>query len=157
MLTLSSINNINRLKRFKGTDRYHNELSYTIGDTVGFTLGAMYFLYNIPFGIIVSIAAVPVVILIFCLLISRTNSLPFWKLASNLPDQAYNWFLNDGSCWIIYDPPSGKEKKPEINGYSHGLSLFVPSLGRKITVYGKMSLIEESEKQFLEQYANDRI
>ena len=154
MLALSTINNFSRLARFKGTDRFPMELSYTIGGTVGYILGALYFIYVVPLKIIVSIAAVPVVILLYCLLTSRQKSFPFWKLASKIPDQAYEWFLND-PCWIIYDPPSGKNEKPDRNEYNGGFFLSVPSLGRKIKVYGKFDLIEESEKRFIDQHSDD--
>ena len=154
MLALSTINNFSRLARFKGTDHFPMELSYTIGGTVGYILGALYFIYAVPLKIIVSIAAVPVVILLYCLLTSRQKSFPFWKLASEIPDQAYEWFLND-PCWVIYDPPSGKNEEPDRNEYNGGFYLYVPSLGRKITVYGKFDLIEESEKRFIDRYSDD--
>jgi hypothetical protein len=152
MLVLSTINNFSRLARSKGTDRFPMEFSYTIGGTVGFILGALYFIYAVPLKIIISIAAVPVVILLYCLSTSRQKSFPFWKLVSEIPDKAYEWFQND-SCWIIYDPPSGKNEVPDINEYNGGFFLYVPSLNRKITVYGNIDLIEESEKRFIEQYS----
>lgn len=154
MLVLSSMRNIGRLARLRGTRRFPMEMSYSIGGTVGFALGAMYFVYAVPLKIVASVAATPMVVLLCCLLTTRTKSFPFWKLASDIPDQAYEWFLND-PCWVIYDPPSGRNEKPDRNEYSGGFLLYVPSLGRRITVYGKFDLIAESEKRFIEQYAND--
>lgn len=153
MLILSTINNLSRLARFKGSDQFFMELSYTIGGSIGFILGTLYFIYNVPLKIIGSIAAVPVFILLYCLSTSRQKSFPFWKLVSEIPDQAYEWFLNE-PCWVIYDPPSGKNEVPDKNEYSGGFFLYVPSIGRKITVYGKFNSIEESEKRFISQYSD---
>ncbi len=154
MLALSTINNFSRLSRFKGTYPFPMELSYTIGGTVGYILGALYFIYVVPFKIIISIAVVPVVILLYCLLTSRQKSFPFWKLAAQIPDQAYEWFLND-PCWVIYDPLSGKNEKPDRKEYNGPFFLYTPSLGRKIEVYGKFDLIEKSEKRFIDRYADN--
>ena len=52
MFALSTINNFSRLARFKRTDHFPMELSYTIGGTVGYILGALYFIYAVPFKII---------------------------------------------------------------------------------------------------------
>jgi hypothetical protein len=153
MLGLSTTNNINRLARFRGTDGFALEFCYTIGGTVGYILGALYFIYFVPLKIIVIIAAVPVTILIYCLLTTRRRSFPFWKLASEIPDLAYEWFQND-PCWVIYDPTTGRNKLPDRKDYSGSYFLYVPSLGRKIQVYGNFNLIEESQKRFLDRYSD---
>jgi hypothetical protein len=153
MLVLSSFNSLSRLGRFRETDRFSIELSYTIGGTIGFILGAMYFVYAVPLRVVVCIAAVPVLILIYCLLTSRQKSFPFWKLASDIPDQAYDWFLND-PCWVVLDPPSGRSEKPDLNQYNGGFFIFVRSLGRKIFVYGRFDLIEDSQRRFIAQYGD---
>ena len=98
MLVLSSLNSVGRLRRFRGTDRFPMELSFTIGGTIGFILGAMYLVYAVPLKTVSAIAAIPIVFLAYCLLTSRQKSFPFWKLACEIPDQAYDWFLND-PCW----------------------------------------------------------
>jgi len=102
---------------------------------------------------IATIIAMPVAILLYCLFISRSRSFPFWKLAAEIPDQAYEWFQND-ACWFIYDPTSGKNKQPDLGKYQVGFYLYVPSLGRTIKIYADFHLIEESQKDFIEKYSN---
>ena len=146
--------NIGGVARFEEPHLSLMGLSYIIGGSIGYILGALYFIYAVSLKVIVSIAAVPVVILLFCLLISREKSFRFSNLAYEIPDQAYEWFLND-PCWVIYDPPSGKNEEPDRNEYNRRFRFYVPSLGRKISVFGKFDLIEESEKRFIERYSDD--
>jgi hypothetical protein len=154
MLAVSALHNLSRLARFQGRRGFPLELSYAIGDAIGFILAAMFFVCLVPLKVILYVAAVPVVILLFCLSTTRQKSFPFWKLAAEIPDKAYEWFLND-PCWAIYDPPSGKIEQPDLKEYNGPCFLHVPSLGRRIKVYGKFDSMEESQKRFMDRYSRE--
>ena len=153
MFVSSSLNVLARLARFRGTEGFALEVSYGVGETSGFILGAMYFVYLVPLKVIVYIATLPVIVFACCLLISRQKTFPFWKLASDMPDEAYEFFLSE-PCWAIYDPPSRKQERPSGRDYTGPFFLHVPSLGRRIAFYGKSDLIEESQRRFIERHSN---
>lgn len=149
IFSLTTYNSLDRLDPAKGKNR-PLEISYLIGETVGYTLGALHFVYAVSFKIVLSIAAIPVFVLLCCLQIPRKKSFPFWELAAEKPEEAYEWFQND-PCWVICDPPAGKNEEPDQTEYVGNFHLYVPSLERTITVWGKISLIEESEKRFIDR------
>lgn len=128
------------------------ELSYTIGGTLGFLAGALYFIYAIRFKIVSWIFVIPVLILVYLLRLSKKEYAPFWILAAKIPDEAYDWFSNE-SCWVIYDPKGGYDFKPDKKDYVGPFKLSIPSLeGRIISVYGQVNNIEDSQKRFTEKY-----
>ncbi len=88
-------------------------------------------------------------------LLGGGGSLPFWDLAAKLPDEAYEWFEQE-DCWTV---TSGER----ITGCVGPFRLKVPKLDWK-TVYifghpdhrGSHSLIEDSQRRFMERYGRGK-
>lgn len=149
-----AIHNIGRLIYYYRTDQFMMELSYTVGDTLGFLAGALYFIYSVHFKIVSIIFIIPVLILLYLLLQTKQKSFPFWQLATKVPDTAYDWFTIE-SCWVIYDPKGGYDSKPDKKDYVGPFRLSVPCLGgRIISIYGQINNIEDSQKRFIEKYSS---
>lgn len=101
--------------------------------------------------------AVPVLIglvLGLCILIyvrsRRVKPPDFWKLASERPDHAYDWFVShDG--WVVVDFDQGRRhQKPKGDEFVGPFILRVPKLGgRRVAVYGREGSMEESEETFV--------
>ena len=80
--------------------------------------------------------------------IIRAGNVPFWKLASQNPDAAFEWFINE-DCWIVV-APHDNVPGPDYTG---PFRLAVPMLGgRVVKVYGRITEIDDSERRFIEQY-----
>ena len=81
---------------------------------------------------------------------SRRSKPPdFWKLASERPDHAYDWFVShDG--WVVVDFDAGRRQKPTGEEFVGPFILRVPKLGgRRVAVYGRRGSMEESEDAFV--------
>jgi len=148
MAVATLAHDIGRVLRMRGSRRSVMETGYSIGGVLGYVLGAMFFVYGRSGTLVLGIAAIPAMVMVYGLVASRAKSFEFWNLASRHPEEAYAWFENDG-CWIIYDPPSGRDIRPDPTNYYGGFPLHVPSLGRQISVYGHIDKIEDSEKRFI--------
>jgi hypothetical protein len=73
----------------------------------------------------------------------------FWKLASERPDHAYDWFVShDG--WVVVDFDARRHKEPKGAEVVGPFILRVPKLGgRRVAVYGRRGSMEESEATFV--------
>lgn len=154
MFAATALHKAGRIMVVRHSSRSPMEWSYAIGGTLGLSVGAAYFVYDASRTTVLSVALIPVVLIAYGILTSRLRSFPFWKVVSELPDEAYDWFTED-PCWSIYDPANGQSVKPNLNDYNGGFPVYVPKLGRRITVYGRFDQIAESEHRFLARYRPD--
>lgn len=79
----------------------------------------------------------------------RAKPPDFWRLASERPDHAYDWFVShDG--WVVVDFDQRRRQKPKGDEFVGPFILRVPKLGgRRVAVYGRRGRMEESEETFV--------
>ncbi|MFA5430090.1 MAG: hypothetical protein WC329_02905 [Candidatus Omnitrophota bacterium] len=152
MVLITIIPNAARIARFRYSKEGFIEWGYAIGALYGFILGALFFVWDVSGNFIMFLGSIPLLLLAYGIILSRTKTFPFWNLVSKFPDEAYDWFCTD-ACWYIYDPPNGQTLKPDTDKYNGGFTLYVPKLNRRITIFGRFDSIEQSERQFLEKYS----
>lgn len=91
------------------------------------------------------------IILAIILLMRRimgNGNVSFWKVASQNPDAAFDWFMRE-DCWIVVSPDES-DPGPDYTG---PFRLAVPKLGGKvIKVYGREGRINDSQQRFIEHY-----
>lgn len=77
----------------------------------------------------------------------RHGQLSFWKLAAELPDEAFEYISRDPT-WVVHQasqPTPGE-------GYAGPFLLAVPSLGQIVTLYAREGQIEASQRGFVAAY-----
>lgn len=90
------------------------------------------------------IALVVSVVLICIFLLMRRGNLKFWKIVNLDTDEFYNYII-DNEAWRLSD----EYKDLELDG---PYRLYVPSLGKRIKVYGVVGLFENSQKEYIEHF-----
>ena len=78
---------------------------------------------------------------------SKLGKFSFWKLAANLPNQAFEYVSAD-PAWVIVvgsQPTPGKE-------FVGPFLLAVPTLGQTVKLYAREDQIENSQQRFIERY-----
>ncbi len=101
-------------------------------------------------------AAVPVLIglvlgLAVLLYVRSRRARPpdFWKLASERPDHAYDWFVSHEG-WVVVDFDQQRHQRPRGDDLVGPFILRVPKLGgRRVAIYGRRGSMEESEDTFV--------
>jgi len=151
MAVATLAHDVGRIYRVRNSPRSVMEGGYAVGDVAGFILGLLFFVFQQSWTLILGIAVVPVAFFVYGLIVARSKSFDFWNLASRYPDEAYDWFQDD-ACWLIYDPPSGRASKPDATIYNGSFPLYIPKLGRLVSVYGRFDMIEESQRRFVERH-----
>jgi len=74
----------------------------------------------------------------------RVGNIPFWKLVSKHPDEAYQFFLRE-KCWFVDELPTNIDKIDLVGP----VYLFVPSLsGKRVKVYCLAEEIRDSQESF---------
>src|SRR5690625_6030390 len=81
------------------------------------------------------IGGIVLAVIFFALRIMGAGIVPFWKLASQHPDTAFDWFMSE-DCWVVVAPG---EKAPGQE-YTGLFRLAVPKLG------GQMIKVFRSEE-----------
>lgn len=94
---------------------------------------------------------------LYYFLILRPGKLTFWRLASKLPNQAYDWF-EDEDCWVITEP--GSETAQQLRNeeqFVGPFQLWIPKLNnRRINIFGIADEIEASQERFMDKYSKPR-
>lgn len=86
-----------------------------------------------------------VVVIIVYFVVFKKGNYAFWRKAQRQPDMAYHYFL-ENECWRVEDDVHDHEQPSRANGRWHGpFKLIVPSIGRTVTIYGKVGLYESSQ------------
>ena len=80
---------------------------------------------------------------------TRAGRLSFWKLASKIPDQAFDWFRDDPAWAIVQKGQHPPEPRSDFDG---PFTLAIPRLGTTIRIYGRQNEYEASEQKFLEAF-----
>ena len=93
-------------------------------------------------GILVFTAVVSAALYWFFIL--RPGNLSFWQLAAKYPDLVYQHFLKE-ECWFIDEMPTNIDKEDIVGPFK----LFVPKLGRSITIYGIADQIDNSQAELM--------
>jgi|SRR5690625_18376 len=94
------------------------------------------------------IGGIVLAVIFFALRIMGAGNVPFWKLASQHPDAAFDWFMSE-DCWVVV-APGEKAPGPEYTGL---FRLAVPKLGgQMIKVFGRDEEIDDSQRRFVERY-----
>jgi len=82
--------------------------------------------------------------LLFWFSILRKGKLSFWKLAAKYPDLVYQHFLKE-ECWFVDEVPTNIDKEDIVGPFK----LFVPKLGRSITIYGIADQVDNSQAELM--------
>lgn len=94
------------------------------------------------------VGGIALALLLFARRIMGTGNVPFWKVASQHPDDAFDWFMSE-DCWVVLAPG---EKAPGSE-FTGPFRLAVPKLGgQMIKVYGRDAEIDDSQRRFMERY-----
>jgi len=79
----------------------------------------------------------------------------FWSLVASNPDVAYEWFIHS-PAWSVFEyppPPDYRQKVPEAE-WSGPFDLYVPSLGMRIQIFGRIGQYESSRESFINLVKN---
>ncbi len=77
--------------------------------------------------------------------------MPFWKLVKNYPDEAFQWFLVQEE-WEVLPYEFGKNYKEQFpcKEWEGPFHLWVPSIGRRVCLFGKVGRYESSREMFIQ-------
>jgi hypothetical protein len=80
---------------------------------------------------------------------SRVKHPDFWKLASEQPDHAYDWFVShDG--WVVVHFDHRRHRRPTGDDLVGPFILRVPKLGgERVAIYGRRGSMEDSQEVFV--------
>ena len=79
----------------------------------------------------------------------KMGNLSFWKLAAQLPDQAFEWWTSDPT-WVVLENSAPAPGEDFVGPF-----LFtVPTLGRTLKLYARQDQIEQSQQRFVQKYAS---
>jgi hypothetical protein len=146
--------NLRRLRKTQGTDRYLEDFGHAIGAALGMALGFFTVRNGLPLFWSAGVLALELLLLARLCRITRARSFPFWRLVTEKPDEAYEWFKSEG-CWIVQDA-GGKAVVDDQESYVGPFRVIVPKLGdRMVRLYCTVEEIEASQRRFLEQ--NERL
>jgi hypothetical protein len=82
-------------------------------------------------------------------LLHRQGAPQFWGFVRAHGDLAYDWFTSE-PCWLIYDPAtSAPPARSALTAYTIGFKVYVPKLGRMVTVYCLRDEIDTSQQRFI--------
>ena len=97
-------------------------------------------------------------VLVFILIVyfwffKKQGNLDFWKTAQKYADHAYDLFGSE-DCWVIFSekPEDGYHKNLPEGEWDGPFYLRVPTLGKLITVFGKVPDYYESQKRFMGKF-----
>lgn len=79
------------------------------------------------------------------LFLRRQGNLKFWRLAARHPDLALILFKTD-KCWSLHETPIDIAP-PDLAG---PFTLFIPSLGRQVKVWGRRPDYLDSQARFID-------
>lgn len=90
---------------------------------------------------------------LYWLVVLRHGRLDFWKIASNYPDKAYDFFAaND--CWKVFEDglPDDYQAFVPKELWTGPFRLRVPKLGNKlIHIFGRHPDFEDSQNDFMKK------
>lgn len=94
------------------------------------------------------VAGIILALILFMRRNMKQGNLPFWKLASQHPNAAFDWFVSE-DCWVVVTPGESAPG-PEYTG---PFRLSIPKLGGQvIKVYGRETEIDDSQRRFAQHY-----
>jgi hypothetical protein len=103
------------------------------------------------------IFALIIAILLFYIFLKRRGNFDFWKLIAKFPDEAYDFFINEGS-WIVFVEKPGtnfQDALPE-GEWDGPFRLVVPSINRIVYIFGRVPDYHESQKEFKKRFAGNQ-
>lgn len=96
------------------------------------------------FAVILFIAILAAIAVFF----GKLGELSFWKLASKLPEEAFEHFSTDPT-WVV-----GANTSPG-NEFVGPFRFHIPSLSQTVKLYAHNDGLEVSQQKFIERYASD--
>jgi hypothetical protein len=74
----------------------------------------------------------------------------FWKVVADHPDAAYQWF-RESDAWAMQPYPldKGYEKEFPKEDWAGPFDLWVPSIGKRVCIFGKAGHYEKTRQQFI--------
>jgi len=80
----------------------------------------------------------------------------FWKVVADHPDAAYQWF-RQSDAWAVQPHPldNGYEKLFPEEDWAGPFDLWVPSIGKRICIFGKAGYYERTREQFIKKITAD--
>lgn len=97
------------------------------------------------------IIIIAILVFLYWLFILRPGRLDFWKVASNHPDLAYDFFVSE-NCWKVFEDglPEDYCSLVPKEDWTGPFRICVPKLGNKmIHIFGRYPDFEKSQKKFL--------
>lgn len=111
---------------------------------------------SIMFSILVFIFAIMIVQAFFWIYgfirgVRIPGVMDFWKLVAQNPDNAYEWFIQS-EFWEVREHPLSAENKQDFPAsiWAGPFDLYVPSIERRICIFGKEGQYENSREQFIQ-------
>ena len=89
------------------------------------------------------------IVSVIAVFFGKMGNLSFWKLAAQLPDQAFEWWTSDPT-WMVLEnsaPAPGE-------GFVGPFLFTVPTLGRTLKLYARQDQIEQSQQRFVQKHAS---
>ncbi len=144
-------NDLSRINQYKNTRASGIEKCNMIGDILGIASGILVIFDIVSVGMMGLIIAGPIALFVYMCIISTTKSFPFWDRVTEIPDDAYTWFMNEPE-WIIVEHSHDLHSHQQTRGMCGPFKLFVPCIGRVVTLYCEHDAIEESQARFIREH-----
>lgn len=88
--------------------------------------------------------------LFYRIVMVKEGNLSFWKVANSNPDEAYLFFEASAHFTVFIDKPSGGYRNALSDGDWDGpFKMYVPSIGKSVTIYGQAPMYEAEQEEFL--------
>jgi hypothetical protein len=124
------------------------EYRHMFGDFFGIAIGALLFIWGYEFNqILLPIIIIISLILAFAYFSSKGN-VEFWELLSAHPDEGYS-FIKNSNAWFVVEKSEDTEYMSKDFEWDGPFMHYVPSLRKRIKLYGKVGEYEKSQEEFV--------
>ncbi len=93
---------------------------------------------------------VALIVFLYWSIIVKAGNRKFWKIANSNPEDAYRFFDSSHYFTVFIDKPSGGYRNALPDGDWDGpFKMYVPSIGKSVTIYGQVPEYEAEQEEFL--------
>lgn len=138
----------NGIYRIRSREHRGFEYRHLIGLLLGIISGGFIFIWDYTLHQIALPLFIIFLILVVEAIVAIEGNVRFWNLLTQYPDEGY-LFLKKSSSWYLIENKNDLEHLPKDFKWHGPYPHYVPMLGRRIKLYGKVGEYEKSQKEFV--------
>ena len=138
-------NNIYRIRTRRHTGFEYRSM---FGNFLGIAIAASIFIWGYDFNQIYAPLIIVISIVVAFAYFNTKGNIEFWELLSEHPDHGY-LFLKSRDSWFIVEESEDKKNMSTDVKWDGPFIHYVPLLGKRVKLYGKVGEYEKSQEEFI--------